>query len=233
MKKTNKSKEERTIWLSCAIFVICMTACVIWANSRYGIAGITWSFILTMCALQVCKNIYEFYALHGDYSLKKIVKCTTCYTIYMIFNGVLVDGWLFSTIILMADDETWGIPKLVYCVVIIVLAVLLTLKPIRPFVMKEKYPWNKRYPANLISAFVPRFVILYTFVVFYFLSFANFTTTKEIIPSLCVTYIGIERLISMFDTVKEYSKQEFKSLFRDTARWVIKQRGILKRDEAM
>lgn len=227
MKKSNKSKEERTIWLSCAIFVICMTACVIWANSRYGIAGITWSFILSTCFFQVCKRFYEFYALHGEYNLNKIIKCTTYYTIYMIFNGALVNGWFFSTLILMAEDETWGIPRLVYCIVIIVLAVLLTLKPIRPFVKKENYPWNKRYPANLIIAFVPRFVILYTFVVFYFLSFANFTTTKEIIPSLCVTYIGIERLISMFDTVREYSKQEFKSLFRDTARWVIKQRGIL------
>ena len=229
MKKTNKSKEERTIWLSCAIFVICMTACVIWANSRFGIGGIICSFIISACVLQVCNFIYEFYALHGEYNLNKIVKCTTCYTLFKIFSGALIVGWFFSTIIIMAGDETRGIPKLVYCVVIIVLAVLLTLKPIRPFVKKEQYPWNKRYPANLISAFVPRFVILYTFVVFYFLSFANFTSTKDIIPSLCVTYIGIERLISMFDTVKEYSKQEFKSLFRDTARWVIKQRGILSR----
>lgn len=73
MKKTNKSKEERTIWLSCAIFVICMTACVIWANSRYGIAGITWSFILTMCALQVCKKIYEFLLCMVIIALKRLL----------------------------------------------------------------------------------------------------------------------------------------------------------------
>ena len=224
MERSKKSIEERAIWLACVIFVICMTACVIWANSRYGIAGITLSFILSICFFQVCKRIYVYYALHGDYNLSKIIKCTTCYTIYMIINGALVNAWLFSTLFLMAEDEIWGIPRFVYCIVIIVLAVLLTLKPIRPFVKKEQYPWNNRCPANLISAFVPRFVILYTFVVFYFLSFASFTSTKDIIPSLCVTYIGIERLISMFDTVKEYSKQEYKSLFRDTARWIIKQR---------
>ena len=226
MKKSRSSQEELTIWLACVIFVVCMTACVIWANSRYGIAGITMTFILFACLLQVYYRIYVIYALHGDYSLSKIIKCTTCYTIYMIFNGVLFNGWLFSTLILMAECEAWGVPRLVYCIVIIVLAVLLTLKPIRPFIKKEQYPWDKRYPANLISAFVPRFVILYTFVVFFFFSFASFATTKDIIPSLCVTYIGIERLVSMFDTVKEYSKQEYRSMFWDTSRWIIKQRKI-------
>lgn len=219
-------KEGKVVWVVCSLFVACMTACIIWANSKWGVVGITVSFILSICAIQVYKMIYEWYALHGEYNLCKVKKCTNFWIIYLIIDIALVEGWIFSTLVLMAGDGTWGIPRLVYCIFIIAMAVWLTLKPTLPFVKKEKYPWNKRYPASLINAFVPRFVILYTFVVFYFLLFANFTSSKEIIPSLCVIYIGIERLISMFDTIKEYSEQEYKSLFRDTARWIKKQRKI-------
>ncbi len=222
MDKAKKRKVGKVIWMACVSFVICMTAFVIWVNNRFGIPGITAAFLFSVFVLQVCNWIYEFYALHGDYNLNKIIKCTTCYTLYMIFNTALCVGWLFSTIILMAEEEKYGIPRIVYCLIIIAFAILITLKPIRPYIKKEKYPWNERYPANLISAFVPRFVILYTFVVFYFFSFAHFSTTDEIIPSLCVTYIGIERLISMFDTVKDYSKQEYKHLFKDTYLWIKK-----------
>ena len=217
-------KNGRIIWGVCSLIVLIMTACVIWASNRWGIVGITASFLLSICVIQVYKIFYEWYAIRGEHNFRKVKKCTNCWIIYLIIDIALVVGWLFSTLILMAVDGTWGISRFAYCAIIIVLAVLLTLKPILPFVKKEKYPWNKRYSASLINAFVPRFVILYTFVVFYILSFANFTSSKDIIPSLCVVYIGIERLILMFDTIKEYSELEYKSLFRDTARWIYKQR---------
>jgi hypothetical protein len=126
----------------------------------------------------------------------------------------------------MAEMGTCGVPKILYCVVIIVLAVLLTLKPIWPFVKKEKYSGDSSYPAKLISAYVPRFVILYSFVVYYFISFANYSSQKEIIPSLCVIYIALERMISMFDSVKGYIKQEYLRLYISTDRWIRTRRGI-------
>lgn len=223
MKSINE--DSWAIWGVCSLFVLLMTACVIWVNSKLGIVGITATFLLSICAFQVYKMIYEYYALHGEHNLCKVKKCTNCWIIYLIIDIALVVGWLFSTFILMAIDGTWGVPRFVYCIIIIALAVLLTLKPTLPFVKREKYPWSKRYPASLINAFVPRFVILYTFVVFYFLSFANFSSSREIIPFLCVIYVGIERLISMFDTIRVYSELEYKSLFRDTARWIYKYRN--------
>jgi len=125
----------------------------------------------------------------------------------------------------MAENEVLGISKLVYCIIIIVLAVLLTLIPIQPYVNKQEYPVKKHFPTRLINAFVPRFVILYTFVVYYFLSFVDFTTSKQIIPSLCVVYIGIERMITMFTTIKQYYKQEYVALYKDTAKWIKRSRA--------
>lgn len=120
----------------------------------------------------------------------------------------------------------WRLKSLAKLIVIIVLAVLLSLRPIQPFTNKAIIAERKWHLAGLISAFVPRFVLLYTFVVYYFIAFTNYEFQYQIIPSLCVVYIAIERIFSMFNTVKEYSNQEYYSLFMDTKRWIRKRRKM-------
>jgi hypothetical protein len=220
--KTKRSLGGLSIWLSCSIFIMVMTVCVVLVNHYYGVPGIILLFVLSLSSLQIYKLIYEWRVIHKDYNLSLVKSITNCWIIYLIVDISLCVAWLFSTLMAMAEEGTFGIPKNVYCVIIVVLAVLLTIKPILPFVRKMKYQPNKRYPAVLINAFVPRFVILYTFVIYYFLSFVNYSSTADILPSICVLYIGIERLISMFQTVSEYSKQEYCSLFKDTVKWIRK-----------
>lgn len=54
------------------------------------------------------------------------------------------------------------------------------------------------------------------------------TSTENIIPSICVAYIAIERLITMFQTVLGYVEQEYNSLLRGTEMWMRKIRHIDK-----
>ena len=221
-----KAKGNYIIGVICSVYILCITTLVIWVSSRYGLGGIALLFVLAISSLQLYKLIYEWFALHKEYNFSLVKKITNCWTIYLILDIALCTGWLFSSLFLMAENGTWGIPKLVYCIIIIVLAVLLTLRPIQPYVSKEKFAVKKRRLAGLITAFVPRFVVLYTFVVYYFIAFTNFKSQNDIIPSLCVVYIAVERMISMFNTVKEYSNQEYYSLFIDTKKWIRKRRKM-------
>lgn len=221
-----QAKGCHIIWLICSVYILCITALVIWVGVHYGLGGIALLFILAILSLQLYKMTYERFAFHKEYNFSLVKKITNCWIIYLILDIALCTGWLFSSLFLMAENSTWGIPKLVYCIVIIVLAVLLTLRPIQPFTSKEIIAKKKWHLAGLINAFVPRFVILYTFVVYYFIAFTSYESQSQIIPSLCVIYIAIERIITMFNTVEEYSKQEYYSLFLDTKRWIRKRRNL-------
>lgn len=66
-------------------------------------------------------------------------------------------------------------------------------------------------------------MILYTFVVYYFIACFD-TLEEDFIPTLCVIYLGVDRLITMFNTVRDYEQQEFYSLFRDTVKWLRERR---------
>ncbi len=211
--------KRSSILLVCSLIIIGITSLVIWI-SKYGLGAIFLLFFCAIAFLQPYKICYERYAKHSNYSDTLVRKITNCWIIYLILDISFCVGALFSLLFYMAENEMWGISKTVYCAIIIFLAVLLSLKPIQPFVNKEKYSANKRYLANLINAFVPRFIILYTFVVYYFLAFAKFTSSDEIIPSLCVVYIGIERMVTMFATIKQYYKKEYKAMCEDTAEWI-------------
>lgn len=224
--KSLKTKGNNNIWVICSVCILCITALVIRVSYKYGLGGIALLFILAIASLQFYKMTYEWFALHKEYNFSLIKKITNCWTIYLILDIALCTSWLFSSLFLMAENSTWGIPKLVYCIVIIILAVLLTLRPIQPFTNKEIITKKKWHIAGLISAFVPRFVILYTFVVYYFIAFTSYESQSKIIPSLCVVYIAIERIVTMLNAVKVYSKQEYYSLFMDTKRWIRKRRKI-------
>lgn len=218
MRLSHFMKKSIVLWV-CSVLILSMTGLVIWL-SKYGIAAIFFVFICAIAFLQIYKICYQWFARHRRYNTILVRRITNCWIIYLILDISFCVGVLFSMLFYMAENEVLGISKLVYCIIIIVLAVLLTLIPIQPYVNKQEYPVKKHFPARLINAFVPRFVILYTFVVYYFLSFVDFTTSKQIIPSLCVVYIGIERMITMFTTIKQYYKQEYVALYKDTAKWI-------------
>lgn len=224
--KSLQTKRNNIIWVVCSVYILSITALVIWVSFHYGLGGIALLFILAISSLQLYKLTYEWFALHREYCFSLVKKITNCWIIYLIIDIALCTGWLFSSLFLMAENGTWGIPKLIYCIVIIGLAVLLTLRPIQPFTSKEIFAEKKWRLAGLINAFVPRFVILYTFVVYYFIAFTSYESQSQIIPSLCVVYIAIERIISMFNTVKEYSNQEYYNLFMDTKSWIRKRRKM-------
>ena len=212
------------IWLPCSVFMAVVTVCVIVAGNYYGVVGITAVLFVLFSSLQFYKWLFAYRAKHKDYNLSLVISITNRRITYLIMLISLGFSWLISTLFTWAEDSVLSIPKSVYCVIIIILAVWLSIKPIQPYIRKDKTIRIKRSPAQLIDAFVPRFVILYTFVVYFLLTFATYTKASEIIPSLCVVYIAIERLITMFQTVSEYSQQEYYSMFRDTVRWVKKQR---------
>lgn len=205
-----------------------MTVCVVLIDHFLGVAGVAVFFVFPLSLLSIYKGIINWRARHKKYNYKLVQSITNNRIIYFIIDISLIVGWIFSTLIAWVEDGIMCIPKGLYCFIILFLAVVLSIKPIQPFVKKKKYQEIKRYKVPLIDAFVPRFVILYTFVAYYFFSFANYSSSSEIIPSLCVMYIGIERLISMFQTVAEYSKQEYYSIFRDTAKQIKENRRLDK-----
>lgn len=224
--KTKHSSNKLAIWLPCSVFVALVTACVILANSCCGVLGITAVLLVLLASLQFYKWIFSYRAKHKQYNLSLVVNITNRRISYLIMNISLGFSWLMSTLLTWAENSVYGIPQSVYYVIIILLAVWLSIKPIQPYIRKEKYIGEKRSPAQLINAFVPRFVILYAFVVYFFFSFVTYTTASEIIPSLCVLYIAIERLITMFQIASDYSQQEYYSMFRDTVRWVRNKRKM-------
>ena len=224
--KLKQYSDGLAIWLSSSVFILVMTALVILAATKYGPSGVLAVLVGAEFILQIYKIIYQSIACRKPYDLKLVKRITNCWTIYMILNTTLCTGGLFAYLLLFAENNTCGIPKCVYFVIILAVACLLSLIPIQRFLNPKKYAGKKWYPAKLISSFVPRFVILYTFVVYYILAYASNTSSSHIIPALCVAYIGIERLISMFQTVATYSKLEYYSMFRDTAKWIREKRHL-------
>lgn len=211
------------IWLSCASILLVVTFLVAYGYLKYGVPGATMVFFLAIAAQQPFKIIYEWYACHWKYDLNLAVRTTNCWTIYQIVNSSLCTGGVFSYLIMVSEMEALHIPKSVWLVAIIILACVLSIWPIQPFVRKEKYEGKRRRPTNLINTFTSRFVILYTFVVYYFIAYVD-ATEKSIIPSLCVLYLGVDRLITMYNTVRNYEQQEYYSLFRDTVKWIRERR---------
>lgn len=213
------------IWTSCATFVLFVTLLITYTHCLFNIQGALVVLLLLESILQLYKIVYECYAWRGKYGLCLAVRITNCWTIYQILNTTLITGGLFTYLIMLAEIEAMHIPRRVWLVIIILLACGLSLKSIQPFVRKEKYEGERRRPMKLISSFVPRFVILYTFLVYYFIAYVE-ATEQSFIPTLCVAYLGGDRLITMFNTIREYERQEYYSLFRDTVRWIRRNRGL-------
>ena len=224
--KPKRSLSGLSIWLSCSIFVVVMTVGIALITNKYGAGYVLVLLVGAGIVLQFYKHIYQGIAYCKAYNPKLVRLITDCWTIYMIFNTILGTGGLLAYLLVLTETNMWGIPRSVYCVILLVVACLLSLAPIQRFVRHKKYAGKKRYPARLISSFVPRFVILYTFVVYYLIAYVDYSSTSDLIPSLCVLYIGIERLISMFQTVAEYSEQEYYSMYIDTVKWLRKIKHI-------
>lgn len=213
------------IWVSCAAYLLIVTVLMAYAYRLYGVVAPFAMLFVSVALLQLFKMAYECYAIRGKYVLTLAVRITNCWTIYQILNMTLLTGGLFAYLIMLAEIEALHIPKRVWLVAVVILACVWSIWPIQPFVRKEKYDGKRRRPTNLISSFAMRFVILYTFVVYYFI--ASFDTIEaNFIPTLCVIYLGVDRLITMFNTVRGYEQQEYYSLFRDTVKWIRERRKM-------
>ncbi len=219
------------VGITCLLCILIITVCVVQVNIMYGLVGVFAFLLCAFASLQPYKLVYTYFARNKEYNNNLVRGITNCWTIYQIMNQMIFYGGVFSYLLLLADKKFFDIPQSIFFIVIIVLACLVSLKPTQPFVNKEKYVGARRRLGKLISAFVPRFVILYAFVVYYLLAYVH-ATTDNIIPSLCVAYIAIERLFTMFQTVSSYAEQEYYSLFRDTAMWMRKIRNMDKESES-
>lgn len=213
------------VGITCLLCILIITACVVQLNIKYGLISVFAFLFCAFASLQPYKLVYTYFARNKEYNNNLVRSITNCWTIYQILNQTIFYGGVFSYLLLLADNKIGDIPQSIYFVVIIVLACLVSFKPTQPFVNKEQYVGARRKLGKLINAFVPRFVILYTFVVYYLLAYLH-TTTDNIIPTLCVAYIAIERLFTMFQTVSNYAEQEYFSLFRETAIWMRKIRNM-------
>lgn len=211
------------IWASCLSYVLVVTLLMAYAYGLYGIVAPIAVLLVSVSLLQLYKIAYVCYALHGEYDLSLATRITNCWTIYQILNMTLFTGGLFAYMIMLAEIEALHVPKRIWLVAIVILACIWSIWSIQPFVRKEKYDGKRRRPTNLISSFAPRFVILYTFVVYYFIACFD-TIEANFIPTLCVIYLGVDRLITMFNQVRGYEQQEYYSLFRDTVKWMKKNR---------
>lgn len=213
------------VWSSCTAYVLLVTLLLAYAYEIYGVVSTFAVLLVSVSLLQLYKIAYECHATRGNYDLSLVIRITNCWAIYQILNITLITGGLFAYLIMLAEIEALCIPKRVWLVGVIILACVWSLKTIQPFVRKERYEGKKRRPTNLISSFAPRFVILYTFVVYYFIACFNSIETN-FIPTLCVIYLGVDRLITMLNTIREYEQQEYYSLFRDTIKWIRVQRKM-------
>lgn len=126
---------------------------------------------------------------------------------------------------MLAETGTTSVPKSVWLVIVVLMAYVLSLWPIQQFLRKDNYCGKERHPINTIEAFAARFVILYSFIVYYLIAFIE-ATDQHLIPTAFVLYLGVDRLISMFNIIKEYEQKAYNSLFRDAARWIRKRRGM-------
>ena len=217
------------IWVACSAYIVLMT--IIFAklllDEELKITTKFWIVFIIALIPTLFEYSYWFFARYRKYSLKLVRGITNCWTIYSIITGFLFYMFIFTCLIMAAQSTVVEIRKGIYFVVIIAFASLVSIKPIIPFVKKEKYAGKRRQnPSSLLNAFVPRFTILYTFVVYYIISYIRDHTSNDIMPFLCVVYIGVERLINMFQTISEYSRQGYYSLFRDTVKWIRKQRKM-------
>ena len=222
----HKINNRTIIWSYCFAYVLFVTLLIAYAYRLFEVYGALAVLIFAEFILQLYKICYEIYARCAKYDLSLAIRITNCWTIYQILNMTLTTGGLFTYLIMLAEIEALHISKIVWFVAIIILACVWSLKTIQPFVRKEKYEGKKRRPTNLISSFAPRFVILYTFVVYYFIACFDSIETN-FIPTLCVIYLGVDRLITMFNTIREYEQQEYYSLFRDTVKWIRERRRMM------
>ena len=213
------------IWLSCTAYLLVVTVLMAYGYGQYGVVAPFSVLLVSAALLQLYKIAYECYAVRGKYDLNLAIRITNCWTIYQILNMTLLTGGLFAYMLMLAEIEALHVPKSVWLVAVVILACVWSIWPIQPFVRKEIYGGKKRRPTKLISSFAPRFVILYTFVVYYFIACID-TMEANFIPTLCVIYLGVDRLITMFNTVRGYEQQEYYSLFRDTVKWIRRRRKM-------
>lgn len=225
-KMNQQGRNSRVIiGSSCMTCVLFVTLWIPYVHVHYGVVGPFAVIMIAEFFLQLYKMVYECYASRGKFDLRLAIRITNCWTIYQILNMTFLTGGLFTYLIMLAEIEALHIPKSFWLVAIIVLACVWSIWPIQSFVRKEKYEGERRHLTKLISSFVPRFVILYTFLVYYFIAYVD-SIEMNFIPALCVVYLGVDRLISMFNTVREYEQQEYYSLFRNRVRWITKRRNV-------
>ncbi len=225
--KSERINNGVVIMGGCSAYIILIT--LLYANilMNDNLQEVTkfWFFFAIVFIPYLFEKTYWFFARYKKYSIKLIYGITNCRTISLIIGHSYITMFFFTALIVFASNANKEIFKGLFFILTIALACLISIKPIIPFVKKEIFAGTRRRnPSSLLSAFVPRFIILYTFVVYYIISYVKSSTSNVIIPSLCVVYIGVERLINMFQTISEYSKQEYYSMFRDTVKWVREQR---------
>lgn len=212
-------------WVTCLVCLLIITACVVQMNIMFGHIGVFAFLFCAFISLQPFKLTYTYYARNKEYNNNLVRRITNCWAIYQILSQSIFYGGVFAYLLLLAENRIGNIPQSVYFIIILLLACLVSLKSIQPFNRKEQHKGAMWEQGKLIRAFVPRFVILYTFVVCYFFAYVR-TSTENIIPSLCVAYIAIERLITMFQTVSDFAEQEYDSLFRGSEAWIRKIRHM-------
>lgn len=225
--KTEQINNGAIIWCVCAVYIMLITIVYpnILINDELKPVTKFWLLFAVVFIPYLFEKTYWFFARYRKYSLNLVRGITNCRTISWIIGQSFVIVFFFTALIVFASNANKEIPKGLLFVAIIVLACLVSIKPIIPFVKKEYFAGKRRQkPSSLLDAFIPRFIILYTFVVYYIITYVKNSSSNDIIPSLCVVYIGVERLINMFQTISEYSKQGYFSMFRDTVKWVREQR---------
>lgn len=229
--KSERINNGVVIMGGCAAYIILIT--LLYANilMNDNLQEVTkfWFLFTIVFIPYIFEKIYWFFARYKKYGPNLICGITNCRTISSIIGHSYITMLFFTALIVFASNAKKEISKGIFFVLVIAVACLVSIKPIIPFVKKEIFAGKRRRnPSSLLDAFVPRFIILYTFVIYYIIAYVKDSSSNDIIPSLCVVYIGVERLINMFQTIAKYSKQAYYSMFRDTVEWVKEQRKMSK-----
>lgn len=223
-KVMNKFTNGTVISFWCSIIIAGLIVAMYFAQTKYGFLGLGALFLLAETPLQIYKIIYEIYAKKAEYSESLVNNITRCWIIYNIVNSVLVMGLFYASLFSMADANMFGISTSGYFFIILAISCIISLWSYNSYNTICK--GGRKRPTGMIYSYAPRFVIMLAFVVYYCFDYIEKVSQSNLVPALLVTYMGIDRLYSMFLGVRSSTPKEFELIYEDTKRWIRKERKM-------
>lgn len=185
----------------------------------FGVLGVLSGLALCCFLLQIYKIVYQCYAARKDYSDLLVRIVTRLYAIYCLLNAAIITVGIFAYLLAAAQFQWFGWSEKVFFLIIVIVALVVA---IIPYYSSIKQKNDLECNRNIIYDFVPRFVTLLFFVIYYGIKYIRDLALEDLLPAVFVIYLGIDRFVSLIIEGKSKAIEGYRRLYKNTEDWLKK-----------